>query len=693
MTKRRKAKSYGLEASATEKPAAIVTEPLRDRWTRVSLILFIVILLFGTLLRVLWLGKASYQIDELATMQMWQSDKSFSDVMDHALRDLHWNHRMPLLPLINHFMMNTFKYAGALPPEWLARLPFALLGVLTLPFMYLIGRAVRNQITGMWCMFLTAFSIFAVFYSREAYDYSLLIFFSAGTLWAGIRLVQTNIANGKIDWPRAAAYMFFSTLLLQTHLCGLLFLAPFNVLMMVVLIRYGGWDKILHGYRPLYWLAAFGTPFVVFSPFLLRLMGGYTSADRAPLVKRFSGEVFPAVFGRMGWGQLPWTLLPFLAFVLVSIIVGVSTLKRNKRWEIVALVALAVAYFAAQSWMLRVSRFEIRYYSPFFPILMVFAAVGIESSVLWISAHAKNRHAGLLRAGVAAVLLLWLAPSLWAVCTLTCRGANYKSVAEWVNRNIPPHGIYSFYNMGEMRAVPSVYPTPGLIPTSVAYWSQEDVKPHLRAESLFTRFPLIYFVTFAADGLLPPKATPPLVPLDRLFLRHEWLEDKAWDTLHRLATAPTGDTQEGATNLHRAFIYYNQPEDLPKLAVSRGKKYYHDYGPEWQFIMDRQMNHWKVASQTATLNIVNLGDKSSRVDVILQAFAPPSGCQCSVYSADGKSLLDRANVAAQFQRLAVTNVVLEPGGNLLTVKVLPSPGQLEGNLLVYDLNTREPQSN
>ena len=117
---------------------------MRDNW---GLLLLIGI---GAFLRLWQLGRASYQIDELATMQMWQQDQTVGDIFDHALRDLHWNHRMVVVPLINMWVMQHGSYGTALPPEWMSRLPHAIMGIFTIPLFWLLGRSLGGRASAWW---------------------------------------------------------------------------------------------------------------------------------------------------------------------------------------------------------------------------------------------------------------------------------------------------------------------------------------------------------------------------------------------------------------------------------------------------------------------------------------------------------------------------------------------------------------
>ena len=655
----------------------------RIRW------LFWSILFLGAFIRFFWLGRASYMIDEINVVRDAATQPSYAAIFDTELGRFSWYHRLPLLMFIMRFVFQMIGYTSNFPPEWLARMPFAILGTLSLPLFYLLGLSLRNRALGLWCMFLAAISVFHSFYSREAYDYSMVIFFAVGTLWSGVELVRCDFAEVKAGPWRVLAYLFFSIGMLQSHLSGLLFLGPLNVLMFFVLFFSPG---KMRGKQIGRWLVLMGAAYVVFFPFLLRLFGGFEVTEQ-PTVKRFSLAVVPALLGRMGWGEFWWTLVPFGVF-LVAGFVGIRLARdRTERFLWILLAVELLAYFFVQSWMLRVSRFEVRYYSALFPLLILFVAWGVESTIEWFRAKNPRISVAKLKTIVAMVILFWLAPSLWNVCALQTRGYNYKGIAAWINQNITTNGTYSFFNVYELRGVPNTYPTPGRNATSVGAWSTAEdyqrVQPPKRMVSLFTRFPQIVFVEIAPDDLLAPELKADSLPRDQLFMRHEWLVDPAWDRLLQLRTFPLSEVQLNATNISRTLISWNEPEDLPKLAAKNGRLFYHSFGVGWQYVRDQQMNDWMVmqnsimGAASATLNVGNVTEHACTADLVLDVMAPPNGCRWSLYDPSGRVLMDKTLISAQPQSLTIRNLVIPPGGAMLTLQTLPPPNDVNWNFCVY----------
>ncbi len=649
----------------------------RERW------LFWGILAFGALVRFLWLGRASFMIDEINVVRDAATQPGYSAIFHTELDRFTSLHRLPLLMFILRFVFQSIGYHSSFPPEWLARLPFAVLGTLSLPLFYALGRTLKNKTLGLWCMFLVSVSVFHAYYSREAYDYSMVVFFSAGTLWSAVELLRCEFKDVKAGPWRVAAYLFFSIGILQAHLSGLLFLGPLNALMFLLLFRSPGGMK---GNQLGRWLAMMGAAYVVFLPFLLRLFGGFETTE-SPLAKQFTLEAVPALFGRMGWGQFPWTLAPFVGFLLAGLAGIRLAHDRRERFLLILLALQFLAYFAVQSWMLRVSRFEVRYYSALFPLLIVFVAFGIDYVVTWCRAKWPGAPAVALHAAVAVPLFLWLLPSLWSVCALQARGYNYKGIAAWINQNIPPNGTYAFYNIYELRGVPQVYPTPGRTATSAAVWSSGDdyqrVQPPKRVASLFSRFPQIYFVEVAPDDILAPETKADPLPREALFMRHEWLLDPAWDRLLQLRTFPPSEVQLNATNAPRTLVSWNTVEDLPALAAKNGRSLYVAFGDGWQYARDQQMNDWMLLQTGGSIHLGNAGKEPAKALLRISALAPAGDTLLTVTDSRGATVLDHARMVPEFRDVTVTNLVLPPGLSRFDLQTVPAPGAMNGQLAVY----------
>lgn len=665
----------------------VAAAPAADSPSTWARLLFWGLLLAGFILRVLWLGRASYVIDEINVVRDAVTAKDIAAIWATEMERFTWYHRLPVLMTIIRLSTAVFGSGQPLPAEWISRLPFALIGTASLPLFYLLAKSLRDRTTGLWAMGLATFSVYHCFYSREAYEYSLLIFFALGSLWGGVKVLGPWVENSRFCWKPAGVYMAFSVGLLYAHLAGLLFLAPWTGAMALAAAWRKESRKALRGLPLLQWVVTLGIPYFFFLPFLVRLMGfGNTDIGNW---NRFSWSIVPQILGRMGWGEGAVPLTAFTVFFGLGAWVLARSFRDARRLEGAALLVQAVVHFAVQSYALRVSRFEIRYYSAAFPLVILLASVGVVEAIRFAAARIRFARAAAGHAALSVALLGWLGYGCWMVSRLECRGGyNYKAIANWIMQNVPPKGIAFFFNIYELRGVPQAYPVTDRSISYVGAWSSHDdytrVNPPQRVRSLFSRFPQAYFVEIIPSDLLWADAPDDeKIPRDPVLRRRVWLVDPAYGRLARLKLLPLGEAQWSSPLYDRILISYNELNDMPYLAASQGRPFFHYFGNDWGYAKDPQMNDWLTTTGSATMYLGNIGGQPARARVRMAVAAVPSGGRVTIFGPDGKPVLAETPVPAAFHEITIPEVLLQPGISIFSVQVLPPPGALDAQLLVY----------
>ncbi len=647
-------------------------------------VLFWLILAAGLFFRIHDLGRASYQIDEINVVQFALQEEGLLTAYQTELDRFLFMHRLPLLMIVLHAAIAWFHDAAAgFPPEFIARLPLTLIGLLSLPLFFGLGRRLGGPATGLWVMVMAAFSPFHVFYSREAYDYSMLLAFSAGVLWSGLELLHGWRMENRLRPRWAAVFNLFAVALLHAHLSGLVFLAMWCAVLGVIVLAHPATRRLN---RLLPALAVLGLPFFFFLPFLFKLLaGGWVDHDSGEQIRRITWTILPELLGRLGWGENGWALLPFiaaLAFGIRKLLGGSGGGRVMGRALLVNLVVVSIV----QAWLLRVARFEIRYFAAIQPALLVFAGVG-WAALRESAVRRSPRAGGLLAAAATLALVGWLGANSWLVTQLQCRGSNFKELARWLAGNLPENGIYCFWNGYEMRGVPAVYPTPGRHATFPVTWSTPQDYSRFQARermiSLFQRFPTAAYVEYwPSDVLAPSIPHNPPVPRAELFVNQLWLKDPAYQRMAAWGTLPLGDTQWNNRFMDHILVSYNRAQDLPELARRRGQTLYHYFGNDWSFAKDRQMNDWLVTPTAATLMVGNLSDGVAETRLRLFAMAAPRGGRINVYGPGGR-LLENAEIGSQPRELVLDRLRVGPGETRLFIEILPPPGGVEATLHVH----------
>ena len=134
---------------------------VHSRYAQILISLTIV----GFILRFYNLGYNSLWLDEATTFN-W-SKLGFFEIWEISLTaDFH----PPLFHWIEHVML-VFGES-----EFVLRTAPALFGILTIPVFYLIGKEFHDKNVGIISAALLTFSYFGIFYSQEAYSYSMVLF-------------------------------------------------------------------------------------------------------------------------------------------------------------------------------------------------------------------------------------------------------------------------------------------------------------------------------------------------------------------------------------------------------------------------------------------------------------------------------------------------------------------------------------
>jgi len=126
----------------------------------------IILTLIGLFLRFYDLGFNSLWLDEASTYTI--SIKSFADIWQTTANG---EFNPPLFYWIEHVMLMLGNN------EIILRFIPAVLGVLTIPLFYLIGKEFLDRNTGIIAAAACAFSPFLIFYSQEARAYIMMLFF------------------------------------------------------------------------------------------------------------------------------------------------------------------------------------------------------------------------------------------------------------------------------------------------------------------------------------------------------------------------------------------------------------------------------------------------------------------------------------------------------------------------------------
>jgi mannosyltransferase len=205
------------EPAVDEAPAGdkLVNLFKHDRYVQILTVLTLI----GGFLRFYNLGFNSIWLDEAATLSF--ARQSLSQIWEITATG---EFNPPLFNWIEHLML---MFGNS---EVVLRFIPALVGTLSIPFIYLLGKEAVNRNTGIIAAAFLAFSIFHIGYSQDARAYTLMLFFLLIAAWFAFR----GIKNGKvIDF---LGFGLFSALAVYTHFYAYVMVGILVIWSFVVLI-------------------------------------------------------------------------------------------------------------------------------------------------------------------------------------------------------------------------------------------------------------------------------------------------------------------------------------------------------------------------------------------------------------------------------------------------------------------------
>lgn len=326
--------------------------------TATQYVILAAITLFALALRLYKLGEWSFWIDEIYTMNRAQAHySSLADALSNLPPHTNW---VPVSLLLISGALNTLGVN-----EWSARIVPALIGVLTIPILYLPVRSIFGSSVALVSAFLLAITPWHVSWSQNARFYSaLLLFYTLAMLMIYLGLERNR------PWYLILGLIFFY--LAMSERIFTLFLVP-----------------VVAVYLLLVWLLPFGRPkgfngrnlFILSVPALagvtIELYSWMTSGS-----SRFFADLgWFFLYRNHTWFRLSLSIGYAISFALIGLaIFGAIVLLAEKSRIGLLLVIGALLPFAM---LLAVTPFmftQERYVFATLPCWILLAAVAIKST-------------------------------------------------------------------------------------------------------------------------------------------------------------------------------------------------------------------------------------------------------------------------------------------------------------------------
>jgi mannosyltransferase len=317
--------------------------------------------LIGAILRFYNLGYNSLWLDEATTYNI--ALKSIPDIWQVTTAG---EFNPPLFYWVEHVML----FFGN--SEAILRFIPALLGVLTIPLIYVFGKEFMDRNTGIIAAAAFAFSPFLLFYSQEARAYSMMLFFVTFSMVFYLRALKNN------DFTNWALFGIFSALAFWSHFYALVIIGA-----LILYALYELFPKIRSSLSAAQPLAAAGILFGIISlPLILVTIQLFAKRTASAPTYGIQGPgLIIATFEQISGSQVVMYLLLLL---FIAGIVQAFLLDKNKG---IFILTLTVLTFVISSFL--------SYRIPMQPRYLIFLAIiffiTIALSHRLLSAHINCR--------------------------------------------------------------------------------------------------------------------------------------------------------------------------------------------------------------------------------------------------------------------------------------------------------------
>lgn len=563
-------------------------------------LLALVLVAFG--LRFFMLGRSALWQDEMILASIYSSpDES---VLGTFLR--HWDllisyGAMPLAGTLQNLFIKILLGLGFVDPtksSVLMRLPMVMAGSLAVPGVFLAARAVLDR-SAAWCAaLLMAGMFYPIYYSREAYCYAYILFFSSWALYGWLRLFQQGERR----------YFFFTVLcfygLALSHMGAVVSVAS-AAFVAGLFWLFAFVKKQPHEIRKQYGVAALapGLAFALVLPYLIH----FALHNKAHIGTGQGGSlllIWNDALNKMFLGE---RLLPVvLAWALWFTGLGSLFMRRTPTRDAGLLVGIAVTvgFILLGFATLKTQYISARYFAPLTALCYVVFGQGlwfVATLILKRIPRIPDRIRPLFAPSIALLCLIpqltYYLPMYWP---LEHRSDDFASVAQWLNEHLPPGNPYLLESAYQYRFIGGFHPTPGLIPLAPYVHGGEAGELRRLQEQqkeLSERFPRSVFISLGHPGWDTPGV--PWAWPKTHYRNHVRIGNEKLRPLIESGINPGAPYQKLHDWEYRMDLYYNTWTDRVEIARQNGVGVLFDY-PRWsiqgQPVSGRETIYFRVST-------------------------------------------------------------------------------------------------
>lgn len=643
----------------------------KERWA------LAVLFLAGIVSRFWRLGSSPFKAD---TMEFYKLALRHQSIIEFWLNPP-WLNQIPL----NETFTLLLVKAGLPATPFVVRLPFALMGILALFFVWKFARRWFGAGAALLTLLLAVFNPYYLYFSRTSYHYA-----GAACWSAALFLVFWSIKES-LEQNRPPAgkqvVLWFATAVLACHMHMSVWVAAG---LQGVLLLVFGWRGLRSDRKE---RVRFFIRFSAGSVLLLAVMSRWIYRALMNVLQIAGGEtehigsnaalefmrLLPAYFA--GQNILAMGLLLVFLALAVFALFGISAQTRRYR----SLAWISVLHFAALMIYVGVvggGVAKITYFSAVWPHFMILLGTGVCSGIRKLTSGAPRAALYVLLAGGYLSLTVW--PDT-AIIRLEGKPTPYYKINNWILRNLPegtpvltdrwlePWNELAVHNPGNINYTFTVPDSP------VETYRQLNWRK--TAEQFFEKYPGAAFLELER-GKYEAELGKWKFP-ETCFARVVSITNDAAMVLRRMKIIPQSDFYEANTNRVVTRIFYNTVDDLINTARKEGHDILRLYGQGWGYAKPGwQQGHfedYRIFTRAASVDLYNLKE------------APLNGSiEISAATAEHPKTVSVNGVTTAFAsgriRTWAVPLTLQPGRN-----VIPFASPSGDPLFVLDIRWKPSQ--
>ena len=582
------------------------------RWNRCGLFAVCVLLLLAVVSRFWMLGASPFRSDTMEFYKLALGDRSIVELWKNPP----WMNQIPLNETLSLLMVKM----GLPATPFVVRLPFALMGLLAVFFVWQFARRWFGAGAALLVLLLAVFNPYQLYFSRTAYHYSGAVCWSAAlflTFWsirdALLRREAPSI-KGLLLW------FFCAVLACHMHMSVWVVVGLQGLLLLIAGFKLRGSHR-----------TRFFVQFVsgglllggVMSRWIIRAIS--MSVNGTEQLGASAGPEFLRLLPAYFAGENVWALALLVLFMALTALALFHSSEQVSRLRTLTWIcALHIAVLMLYVGLAGGGIAKIAYFSAVWPHFILLMGVGAFFGARALSLQFLRIGLFIVLAGGYFALTAW--PDL-AIVHLAGKPTPFYKINDWVQDNLPPGTPILTDRWFEPWNELAVHNPGGLNYTFTV--PDEPIENYRQlnwpatVEQFFEKNPGAAFLELC-PGRYEDKLGPWTFP-QHYFAHVTSITNDAAMVLRRMKIFPTDDFSAANTNRVVTRIFYNTPEDLVAAARRSGRDVLRLYGEGWGYAkpgwQQGRFEDFRLLNQTASLDLYNLKGVAARGTLEISAAA------------------------------------------------------------------------